>query len=458
MTLPATLEECHELILKQAQTLEHLVLRVAELERQLGQNSGNSHRPPSSDGLKKKPAFPRGQGGKRGGKPGHSGNTLQMVACPDLTQLCGAPLCCCGADLSAEAFQVQERRQVFDLPEPKVEVTEYQLLQCLCPACGRQMRGVFPDGVQAPVQYGQRLQALVSLLSNSYHLSYQSIQQLLHDLYGCTLNENTMFRANTHCYEALRESEQRIKAAVERSAVGHFDETGHRVEGKLQWLHVASTDSYTYLFTHAKRGSAALASEQSVLPAFKGVAVHDCWAGYFAFEGCRHSLCGAHLLRELNALIEAGSQWAGRFHDLLLELYQHSDKGKGVVKQPQGWQLRYEQICQQGQQQEPLPEPGARGRPKKSKGRNLLERLVKYKQAVMAFALQPPVPFTNNQAERDLRPAKVKQKVSGCFRTATGAKGYARIQGFVSTARKQNRNVFLELCNALKGNSFLALT
>jgi transposase len=458
MTLPTTIEDCHQLIVKQAQALEHLLLRVAELERRLGENSGNSHRPPSSDGLQKKPAFPRSQGGKRGGKPGHAGSTLKMVAAADRTQPCRASVCCCGADLAAAAFEMQERRQVFDLAEPKLEVTEYQLFACRCPGCGSRVAGAFPDWVQAPVQYGQGVKALVALLSNSYHLSYQSIQQLFGDLYGFPLNENTLVGANECCYEALQQSEQAIRQAVEASAVGHFDETGHRVEGKLQWLHVASTREHTYLFAHAKRGAEALRSEQSVLASFKGCAVHDCWPSYFAFENCSHTLCGAHLLRELQAQIEAGSQWAGGLHELLLQMYQGSEKGRSALKEPQSWLERYDQICRQGQQQEPPPEAGARGKPKKTKGRNLLERLIKHKQAVLAFALQPLVPFTNNQAERDLRPAKVKQKVSGCFRTAKGAKVFARIQGFVSTARKQQRNVFQELRNAIIGQPFISLT
>lgn len=458
MTLPTTLEACHQLILKQAHALEELSLRVADLERQLGQHSGNSHRPPSSDGLKKKPAFPRSQGGKRGGKAGHTGKTLEMVATPDTVRDCRASVCSCGADLSSAAFGQKERRQVFDLPAPRLEVSEYRLLACQCPACGKRVCGQFPDWVQAPVQYGHGVKALVALLSNSYHLSYQSIRQLFSDLYGYSLNGNTMVHANEYCHQALEQSEHAIRKAVEASPVCHFDETGHRVEGKLQWLHVASTGGHTYLFAHGKRGAEALKSQASVLASFRGHAVHDCWPSYFTFEDCSHSLCGAHLLRELTAQVEVGSQWAGQMHGLLLQMYADCEGGKGVAPEPQRWLGRYDQICRQGQQQEPPPEPGARGRPKKTKGRNLLERLVKHRQAVVAFALQPQVPFTNNQAERDLRPAKVKQKVSGCFRTAKGAQIFARIQGFVSTMRKQQRSVFQELKNALLGKPFCCST
>jgi transposase len=284
-----------------------------------------------------------------------------------------------------------------------------------------------------------------------------------------------MLHANEQCHTGLESSHQVIRKAIEESAVNHVDETGHRVEGKLQWLHVASNADYTYLFSHAKRGKEALQSEGSPLPAMRGHAVHDCWSSYFTFQDCQHALCGAHLLRELTALTEAGSRWAGKMHALMLRMYKASDYGKGTLKDPLPVLLEYDEICQQGQQQEPpaqtngpglarpglarpgLARPGlARpGRPKKTKGRNLLERFIQHKEAITAFALQEEVPFTNNQAERDLRPAKIKQKVSGCFRTTTGAKRYARIQSFISTARKQGEQVFQQLNEAFSGNTFL---
>lgn len=465
MQLPTTIEECHTLLLKQAGVIDVLMQRIEELERRLEQNSRNSHKPPSSDGLQKKPAFPRSKGGKRGGQTGHKGHTLKMVDRPDRIEECSVKVCSCGADLSSSDWQIKERRQVFDLPAPKLEVTEYKLLQCLCPCCGKEVRGTFPDTVAAPVQYGNGVKALVALLGSGYHLSYQNIQQLFSDLFGHGLNENTMLHANEQCHTRLESSHQVIRKAIEESAVNHVDETGHRVEGKLQWLHVASNADYTYLFSHAKRGKEALQSEGSPLPAMRGHAVHDCWGSYFTFQDCQHALCGAHLLRELTALTEAGSRWAGKMHALMLRMYKASDYGKGTLKDPLPVLLEYDKICQQGQQQEPpaqtngsgLARPGlARpGRPKKTKGRNLLERFIQHKEAITAFALQEEVPFTNNQAERDLRPAKIKQKVSGCFRTATGAKRYARIQSFISTARKQGEQVFQQLNEAFSGNTFL---
>ena len=475
MQFPTTVEECHALLLKQADVIDGLMKQIEELERRLEQNSRNSHKPPSSDGLQKKPAFPRSKGGKRGGQTGHKGNTLKMVAQPDHIQECDVKVCSCGADLSSSVWQIKERRQVFDLPAPKLEITEYRSMQCKCCCCGREVQGIFPDAVAAPVQYGNGVKALVALLGTGYHLSYQNIQQLFSDLFGYCLNENTMVHANQQCYTGLESSQQAIRKAIEESAVNHFDETGHRVEGKLQWLHVASNAEYTYLFSHAKRGKEALLSDSSVLSFINGYAVHDCWSSYFTFRDCKHAICGAHLLRELTALTEAGSRWAGKMHELMLQAYKASDYGKGTLKEPLPFLQEYDQICQQGQQEEPPAQTNGQGharpgharpgharpgharpgRPKKTKGRNLLERFIKHKEAILAFALQEKVPFTNNQAERDLRPAKIKQKVSGCFRTTAGAERYARIQSFISTARKQGEQVFQQLNEAFSGSTFL---
>lgn len=360
MQLPTTIEKCHFLILKQAQVIDELMARVAELERRLNQNSENSHKPPSSDGMEKKPAFPRSKGGKRGGQWKHKGDTLKMSSTPDHIQECAARVCSCGADLSSADSQIKECRQVFDLPEPKLEITEYRLIQRKCPCCGKEVKGTFPDSVAAPVQYGQGVKALIALLSTGHHLSYQSIQHLFIDLFGYSLNENTMMHANEQCYTALESSQQAIRKAVEESAVNHFDETGHRVEGKLQWLHVAGNARFTYLFSHAKRGKEALQDQDSVLPSIKGYAVHDCWSSYrpatrFAFQDCQHAICGAHLLRELTAQIEEDSQWAGKMHELMLRMYKESDYGKGLLKDAQPFLREYDQICQQGQQQEPPP-------------------------------------------------------------------------------------------------------
>lgn len=231
-----------------------------------------------------------------------------------------------------------------------------------------------------------------------------------------------------------------------------------RVGGQLQWLHVASNQTYTHLLVHPKRGKEALLSDQSIFSDCLNWTVHDCWASYFTVGKGRHALCGAHLLRELAALIEQGSDWAKLMHSYLLEAYKASRHGPLLAPEAVHWRECYEQLCGQADQEELPPlvffkANGQTSRPKRSKGRNLLDRLILHQDAVLAFAFEPSVPFTNNQAERDLRGVKVKQRVSGCFRTQSGASMYARIAGFISTMRKNGRNVVDALASVL-GCSF----
>lgn len=470
MDLPKDISSCHALIkilvaqnqdlVKRLSDLEadykQLQEEVAQLKARLNQNSRNSGRPPSSDGFSKKPAFARKKGGKRGGQKGHKGKTLEMVQHPDQVVEHSARQCSCGRCLADVEKRLLERRQVFDLPRPKLEVTEHQLQSCICPDCHTLQVGQFPAEVPARVQYGSGVRSLVVLLNNGYKLSFAKIRQFFSDVFGYQLNESTQIRANEKCYEALVPSEARIKQALLCSPVAHFDETGLRVAGKLHWLHNCSNQYYTYLFIHTNRGKKALSDQASLIPHYQGWAVHDCWASYFRYDNCRHSVCAAHLLRELQALIEQGSIWADRMRDLLLYAYTKSDEGQSSVPNFNFFDRHYDRICQMADREEPPPKYRYKNkRPKKSKGRNLMERLVQHKDAVLAFAKYTEVPFTNNQAERDVRPAKIKQKMAGCLRTFKGAQVYARIQSFISTARKQQLNVFNELVATFGGSNSL---
>jgi transposase len=272
------------------------------------------------------------------------------------------------------------------------------------------------------------------------------ISQLFTDLYEYELNSETVETALEQGYELARPLEMAAMEQLKGAKVAHFDETGLRIAGKLQWLHTASNAHYTHLFVHEKRGKDALRSEVSVLKDFSGRAIHDCLAAYFDFPQALHGLCDAHIVRELQALIEEGSQWAVAMRTFLFELYDQSRPLHGQAAEDAC--RRYRQILSQAEQEEPPPQPkSGKGRPKNTPGRNLLRRLQQHEDAVLAFALREGVPFTNNQAERDLRPAKVKQKVSGCFRTQQGAEVYARLQAVISTCRKQERNVFTVLRN-----------
>ena len=448
-----------ELQLKYAEMeLENTELKskVSELEARLNSNSRNSSKPPSSDGYQKKSAFPRKKKGKQGGQQGHQGRTLRQVEHPDKTEKHKPDPCDCGYEFSDDELSVAETRQVFDLPQPRLEVISHELLKGKCPVCGKWHKGVAPEGVNAPVQYGQGVKALTTLLNVDYRIPFKKIQILFSDLFGYAINESTVFSASRQCYKQLKEPMEVIKSKIIGSMTAHADETGIRVEEMLRWLHVATTEMYTYLFVHEKRGRLALQSEQSILDKLTGWLVHDCWSSYFNFTELKHALCGAHILRELEGLIEnEQSKWARVFKTFLMHIFEmpleESIRQRGQIES------RYTLICSMGEKAEPPPGKisGKKGRYKRTKGRNLVERLIREKDAVLAFAFNHEVPFTNNLAERDVRPAKVKMKVSNCFRSSEGADIYARIASFVSTTRKHDRNVFSELCNTFNGYNFL---
>jgi len=432
-----------------------LKARIAELEAQLNSNSRNSSKPPSSDGYKKKPAFPRKNKGKQGGQQGHKGKTLRQVEHPDKTVKHKPGPCGCGHEFSDEELNVAETRQVFDLPRPKLEVTAHELLKGRCPQCGKWHKGIAPEGVNAPVQYGIGVKTLATLLNVDYRIPFKKLQILFCDLFGYAINESTVYSASRQCYKMLEPTEEMIKTGVVQSDAAHSDETGMRVAGELHWLHTASSMLYTYLFVHERRGRVALDSEKSVLNRIKGWLVHDCLSSYFRYN-MRHAICGAHILRELEGLIENHqSKWAGIFKTFLMNVFEMPFEER--IKRRSHIEDRFSRICTLGERAEPPPRktPGKRGRYKRTKGRNLVERLIREKEAVLAFAFNKEVPFTNNLAERDIRPAKVKQKVSNCFRTLSGAEIYARIAGFVSTARKHDRNVFSELYTTFEGHNFI---
>lgn len=468
MDLPNDIASCHRIILElvsivdgikpqlqgYAQKVEQLESRVKELEAQLHQNSRNSNYPSSMDKFKPKPAFPRLKGGKIGGKPGHDGGTLKMVPAPDVVKTHTPEVCArCGQIHGGEPLAIRARRQVFDIPPPRIEVTEHQVLDWVCSGCQALNQGQFPQDVCSNTQYGLRLVAMSALFNNGYNIPRNKVQAIFKDLYGVTLNEQTLQAQNELTHASLAGDEAHIKSKLLQSEVVHYDETGFYVGKDRFWEHVASNEFYTALFVHPQRGTAAHQTDISILPSFKNWAVHDCWPTYFNFTECQHAVCGAHLLREFNALIESGSKWAKNFHAFLLDLYERSDKGRAAVPAKERAKVlrRYQGLLQQADKEEPPPTKRSRGKPKKTKGRNLFDRLTKYQDAVLAFAFHPEVPFSNNQAERDIRPTKTKMKVSGCFRTQYGAEIYARIQSFISTVRKLQFSPFNELYTVLSG-------
>lgn len=425
----------------------------AELKAQLSKNSKNSHNPPSSDGYRKKPALPPSSDKKTGGQVGHKGHTLKMVEQPDkvVVHLPVACPCCQKVFTEQDKVYIGQKRQVFDLPEPRLTVIEHQ--QGIIYCCQQKHVGSFPEQITQPVQYGSKIRSLSVLLNNDYKLPFEKIEQLFADIYGCSYNESTAISHNQVFYELLAPIETLIKDKILESQVVHFDETGMRVAAKLHWFHTASTDLFTYLFVHPKRGKDALNSSDCLLPQFKNWAIHDCWASYFAFTECSHALCNAHILRELEALIQQGTLWAAQMKQFLLNLYQKSQKATIIVPDKDIWIQKFKDICKIADEEEPQPLQGKKGKPKNSKGRNLLNRLVTNQDGILAFAFELLIPFTNNQAERDIRCLKTKQKVATSFRTFDGAKHFARIQSFISSLRKHNMNVF-DAINTIFNNNF----
>lgn len=445
--------------------LKALEEKLKALEERIAQNSRNSSKPPSTDGLNKPaPCSLRSRGERPpGGQPGHAGHTLKMVKNPDRTIRYRVFKCeKCGRSLKGKKATDLERRQVFDIPPVKIEVTEHQAEIKEC-RCGHLNKAVFPEDVTAPVQYGPDIKAKAVYLRDYQLLPSERTCEVLQDFFGSGMGNGTLENVTNKCSQILEEPVERIRQHIIESAVVNFDETGCRVDGKNQWLHVAGTPKLTYYQIHPRRGCEGM-DEMGILPNFKGTAVHDFWKPYFKYN-CKHGLCNAHHLRELTFVYEVqGWVWAKHMIDCLLDIKKVVDEAKIVIdglpeKQIREFEERYKEIIKQGYAQNPLKnEPASikkRGRQKKSKARNLLERLDHHREKTLAFMYDFNVPFDNNLGERDERMMKVKQKISGCFRSEDGGKFFSRIRSYISTARKNELSAIESLKRALAGAPFM---
>jgi len=451
-----------DIILALQERLEQLERRVKELEGQLAKNSQNSGKPPSSDGLSKpSPKSLRTPSGRKpGGQPGHPGQTLQRVKIPDhihVHQLDHCPQCG-GRGLGREPVLDYESRQVFDLPEHLLAVTEHRAQIKCCPHCGQTVRAEFPAGVRAPAQYGPRFQSLMVYLNQQQLLPYDRLAQLCEDLFGQPLSVATLAAANERAFHQLDPFAQALVNQVPRAPVVHLDESGLRVAADLHWLHVASTATLTFYGAHSKRGAEAMEA-LGIVGACRQWVVHDHWKPYFSYAQCQHALCNEHLLRELKFLWEEeGQEWARQMSDLLLALHRRRQKhGEFNERQFKRALKRYRNVVRRGRYRHPRLAPG-QGRSAQSKAANLLDRLEDFDWNILAFLWDGRVPFTNNQAEQDIRMIKVRQKISGCFRTLRGAQIFCRIRSYLGTCRKQGRNVWEAIQMAVTGSPFIPST
>lgn len=453
---------------EQARQIEELTNRIKELEDSLAKNSSNSGKPPSSDGLSKQPKNQslRGKTGKKpGGQPGRTGKTLQQIDNPDYIieheqSSCGD----CGHPLEGVAGDCIEARQVFDIPEPQMVVTEHRLISKSCPCCLAKATGSFPKNVTAHVQYGDRARAMMVYLNNQHLLPFERISQLFEDIYGRKVSPGTITKANRRAFGNLEIFEEDLKAFLLASSILHFDETGIRCQKKTHWIHVSSSQAATFYHVHKKRGREGMIAG-GVIDSFRGIGVHDGLKTYYSFEGMQHALCNAHHLRELEFTQQQGGEaWAKEMKELLLrmkaEVEARQDPRGLSESQIADFKKEYASIALKGLSfhvgLKPLPK-GVRGRQKQRPGKNLLNRLSDGIEYVLRFLHEPSVPFTNNLAEQDLRMIKVQQKVSGCFRDLMGAAIFCRIRSFVSTARKQGWSILNILMQVIQGQPLPAI-
>lgn len=461
-------EAIADLVLMLWDRVEKLEAKVAELER----NSRSSSKPPSSDkGNFTNPPKPKSlrkkSGRKPGGQKGHPGNTLEQSKSPDHVEdhrlsegafcyKCAAPL----ATGKSETLEhdICECRQVFELPAIRLVITEHRAERILCEECNTLNTAPFPDAVKAPVQYGPLVQATAIYLGAYHMVPYQRGAEIFSEIFNCPLSQGTLANFVKKGGKKAALAMEPIRNELINAPVAHADETGCTLNGKRHWLHVFSSANLSCFHIDPKRGSEAM-DRMGLLPRYKGNLIHDFLGAYFKFEKCSHFLCNAHLQRELIYIHEEmGQAWAKDMIDLLLEAKKLSEKrnqsGRGVPKKEQDriWHSHSE-IILEGLEINPEPPPspiGKRGRVKRSKPLNLLIRLESRVKEIMGFFAYPDVPYDNNQAERDLRMMKVREKISGTFRAESHAQAFCDIRGIISSARKQSRSILNTLASLIE--------
>lgn len=447
--------------------------RIARLEEIVGQHSGNSSRPPSTDGMGKQPK-PKSQreksDKKTGGQKGHEGKTLNWCEKPDkvVALPCAQTCSQCQQDLSGVAGQLESSRQVFDLPEPQpLEVTQYDRYRKACPCCGTVTRSAFPEWVEARMQYGPRVASTISYLWARHMMPMNRLTEMMNDLFGVTISQGTVVNHQERLFNRLASFEELVKILLTHEKMTHADETSWKVSGLLHWIHVLCSKGFTLYRIHRNRGKAAL-DEIGVVAKLSHYLMHDCWPTYFQFPQAQHLMCLAHLIRACQGITDHDPEqtWAAKLKTLFQGLYHQrklpDHNGFLTQQEVDHFETAFEATLTLAQQQQPAvaqtTTPPARGRRKKSKSANLLARLQKHRScilhAVQGHIHTPFFPLDNNQAERDLRLNCVKRKISGGSRSLVSASHFCRAASYISTSRKQGQPVLQALFLAFQGRPF----
>ncbi|MDE3213428.1 MAG: IS66 family transposase [Bacteroidota bacterium] len=446
----------------QAKLIESLMARINELENNQKKNSSNSSKPPSTDmGKVMRTRSLRGTSGKKpGGQTGHTGHTLKSISTPDWVEVCRVEKCSnCGKDISSQEAWGYEARQVFDLPVMRLWVTEHRREIKSCPCCKGVTRGSFPAAVAQPVQYGPQVQKLAVYFSNYQLIPYKRTSQIFEDLLGHRISEGSLVKMTHRIAGKLNGFIGQLKEQLLQQPVLHADETGYYYQGARNWLHVLTTEQHTLYMPHEKRGREAMEA-MGVLSGYEGTLIHDFWKAYNDYR-CSHGLCNIHHQRDLTFCEEMeNSRWAAAMKQLLSDLSEKVSKAKGENKnrlrpnQLSRWSNKYDRLIASGWREHPPPErrTAKRGAIKKSKTQNMIKRFADYKEWVLAFAHDFCVPYGNNLAEQAIRMMKVKQKISGCFRSKSGAQDFATIRSYISTTQKQGIPILKALECAIAGN------
>lgn len=477
MTLEEAIEFCKNnpdmaaTIILEIEALKDIIQKqneeIKRLRDIISKDSSNSSRPPSSDNKFKKRSKSKKSNmkRKRGGQNGHKGSTLKIVSNPDKVVSLQSSKCHCGCDLSCVESTRVVKRQIFDIAKIKMQTIEYAQHTKICPECKTVNKPKFPDNLNATVQYGDNIKSFIAYLNTYQMIPYDRISEMIKDFTSHNISKGTIFTVLQNFYNRLEDYEENIKRLLLKESVIHCDETGVNVNGKLHYTHVVCSSTLTYYMLHQKRGKEAI-NEMGILPYYQGIAVHDHWSPYYGYR-CTHSYCNAHHLRELTFIADVEKErWAKDMHKLLTKMNKavHIVKEKGktaLTKEQVGHFLTsYDKICNSALVYYPPPDKKAkksRGRVKQAKGKNLLDRLMKYKDATLRFLTNFDVPFTNNLAERNLRMIKVKEKISGTFASFRGGEMFNRIRGYISTLKKNKRLVLVELTNVLVGRFYLPM-